>query len=347
MDDPQTALITAPSLTLEQAGILADAAAADALFADYQRRLAEETRRRHRADLALFTRYLAEAGVQVGDLLVDPAAWEGLTWGLVQGFAAWQLREGYAVSSVNVRLSTIKAYARVAAQAGGLSMEAYGQIQLVKGYRKAEARHLDQDRTITRRGAKKAKPRFLSLEEVARLKAQPNTPQGRRDAVLICLFLDHGLRCGELAALTVEQVHLVEGTLCFDRPKVDRDDQTHLLSPHTRQALARYLTEDRPVGPLLWGSRKGGTLTGGMSTRAITKRVKTLGKKRLGIPNLSAHDGRHTWTKWAVKGKTDLRSLMDAGGWSTPAMPLLYAESGQIANAGVQLLTLEIAEERE
>jgi integrase len=82
-----------------------------------------------------------------------------------------------------------------------------------------------------------------------------------------------------------------------------------------------------------------------MTTRAITKRIKALGEKRLGIPNRSAHDGRHTWTKWAVKGKTDLRSLMDAGGWSTPAMPLLYAESGQIANAGVQLLTLEIAEE--
>lgn len=197
MDDPQTDLIAVSSLTLEQAGKLADEAAADALFADFQRRLAEETRRRHRADLALFTRYLTEAGIQVGNLLADPAAWRGMTWGLVQGFAIWQLREGYAVSSVNVRLSTINAYARVAAQVGGLSMEAYGYIQLMKGYRKAEARHLDKDHTVTRRGTKKAKPRFLSLEEVARLKSQPNTPQGRRDAVLMCLFLDHGLRCGD------------------------------------------------------------------------------------------------------------------------------------------------------
>ena len=82
-----------------------------------------------------------------------------------------------------------------------------------------------------------------------------------------------------------------------------------------------------------------------MTTRAITKRVNALGK-RLGIPNLSAHDGRHTWTKRAIQGKTDLRALMDAGGWSTPTQPLLYAESGKIANAGVQLATLEIAEEQ-
>src|ERR1051326_2277912 len=248
MDDQQTDLITVPSMTLEQAGRLADASAANALFDEYQSRLAKETRRGHRWDFALFTRYLTEAGVQVGDLLADPYAWRGMTWGLLQGFATWQLHEGHAVSSVNVRLSTIKAYARVAAQAGALSLEAYGRIQLVKGYRKAEARHLDQDRTITRRGAKKAKPRFLSLEEVARLKAQPTTPQGRRDAVLMCLFLDHGLRCGELAALRVEQFDLKEGTVCFDRPKVDKADQTHLLSPHTRQALACYLQEDRPAG---------------------------------------------------------------------------------------------------
>ena len=80
MDEPQTQIITLPSLTLEQASILADDAAADALFADYQRRLAEETRRRHRADFALFTRYLAQAGIETLDLMTEPAAWRGMSW---------------------------------------------------------------------------------------------------------------------------------------------------------------------------------------------------------------------------------------------------------------------------
>ncbi|HEX6779796.1 MAG TPA: site-specific integrase, partial [Ktedonobacterales bacterium] len=182
------------------------------------------------------------------------------------------------------------------------------------------------------------------LKEVALLKRQPDTPQGRRDAVLICLFLDHGLRCGELAALCVEQFDLSKGTVCFDRPKVDLTDQTQRLTPDTRRALERYLARDQPQGKLLWGSRRGGALMGGMTTRALTKRVNALGQ-RLGIPDLSAHDGRHTWTKRAIQGKTDLRALMDAGGWSTPAMPLLYAESGKIVNAGVQLATLDMTEE--
>lgn len=180
MDEPQTQVITLPSLSLEQADRLADDAAADALFADYQRRLAEETRRRHRADFALVTRYLTSAGIQIGDLMTEPVAWRGMSWGLLQGFVEWQLQEGYALGSINVRLSTIKAYAQRAAQAEALSMETYARMKLVKGFRRAEARHLDATRQVSRRGAKKAKPRFLSLKEVAVLKRQPDTPQGRR-----------------------------------------------------------------------------------------------------------------------------------------------------------------------
>ena len=34
---------------------------------------------------------------------------------------------------------------------------------------------------------------------------------------------------------------------------------------------------------------------------------------------------------------TDIKSLQDAGGWSSPAMPLRYAETNKIANQGVKL----------
>jgi integrase len=97
------------------------------------------------------------------------------------------------------------------------------------------------------------------------------------------LFLDHGLRCGELAALRVEQIDLTEGTICFDRPRVDLTDQTHRLTPDARRSRSRYLQEDQPVGKLLQGSRKGGRLTGGMTTRAITKRVSDPTRERGGL----------------------------------------------------------------
>ncbi len=73
-----------------------------------------------------------------------------------------------------------------------------------------------------------------------------------------------------------------------------------------------------------------------MSERAITDRVKTLGEA-IGITGLSAHDCRHYWATSAVRNGTDIKSLQDAGGWSSPAMPLRYAESASIANKGVKL----------
>jgi len=33
------------------------------------------------------------------------------------------------------------------------------------------------------------------------LKQQPDTPQGRRDPLLMCILLEHGLRYGEIAIL--------------------------------------------------------------------------------------------------------------------------------------------------
>jgi integrase len=84
------------------------------------------------------------------------------------------------------------------------------------------------------------------------------------------------------------------------------------------------------------GSRKGGKLTGTMSERAITDRVRVLGEA-IGLVGLSAHDARHYWATAAIKGGTDIKALQDAGGWNSPVMPLRYAESNKIANQGVKL----------
>ena len=83
------------------------------------------------------------------------------------------------------------------------------------------------------------------------------------------------------------------------------------------------------------GSRKGGKLEGVMSERAITDRVRELGE-RIDIKGLSAHDCRHDWATDAIK-QTDIKALQQADGWSSPAMPLRYAEDAAIANEGVKL----------
>jgi integrase len=333
---------------LALAGQVANGIAARSVFSDYKARKAANTLRRQVADLALFVEYLSATGLPGGDFANDPQAWQGVTWGLVEGFARWQLATGFAVSSVNVRLATVKSYARLALKAGAIEQADYAMIATVNGYSHKESKRVDEQRQAaempTRKGAKKAAAVSLSKDQAERLKTQPDTPQGRRDALLMCLLLDHGLRVGEVVGLNVPDIHLLDGTLIFYRPKVDKT-QTHKLTPQTLQAARAYLAQDAPAIGCLWrasaskkdGKGAAGTLTGqGASERGLTKRVKVLGEV-VGIIGLSAHDCRHYWATQAARNHTPIDRLQDAGGWSSPAMPLRYVESAKIANDGVKL----------
>src|SRR5205814_1718592 len=167
------------------------------------------------------------------------------------------------------------------------SSEAYAMIKMVSGYRHKEGRNVDAKREVTRVGDKKAEAVSISPQQARALKQQSNTPQGRRDALLMCLLLDHGLRCGEVADLTPTNVSLSQGLLTFRREKVKKV-QKHQLTGETLLALLRYDEVATPGERLLLGSRKGHEgvhLEGTMSRRAITKRVGTLGT-RLGITGL-------------------------------------------------------------
>ena len=319
----------------------ANQAAQHAVFADYASRKARNTLRRQSADLILFSDFLESLGVPVGDLMADPQAWRAVTWGLVAAFQKWMLGQGYAVATCNHRLSTLKVYAALAAAAGCLDTSELALIQLVHGYSQREAKRVDERRVEEgmdiRKGPKKAAAVRLTREQARQLKDQPDTPQGRRDAVLMGLLLDHGLRCGEVALLRVENFNLKSAEMHFYRPKVNRA-QTHHLSPDCLRALTAYFSADQfmAAGALLLGSLKSGKLKGGMSERAITKRVAVLGEA-IGVPGLSAHDCRHYWATQAARHHTPLDRLQDAGGWSSLAMPARYIEAAKIANEGVHL----------
>lgn len=346
---------------LSRAGRIANEIAGDEAFNDYRSRKAANTTRRQDNDLALFGDYLRSTGIsELGDFAHDPQAWTGITWGLVAGFARWLLRQGYAMASVNARLSTVKRYASLAASAGTLDRTEYALIAQVKGYSLKDGKNLDEirraegipTRRTTRRATqaaqhKKAQPVSISTAQAEQLKAQPDTPQGRRDRLIMCLLLDHGLRVGEAAALQVDDIDPEGGWLVFYRPKVYKS-QRHQLSPDTLLAARAYFEHDAPDSGSLWrGSRKGkgsthtkagdGVLTTqGMSARAITKRVNKLGEL-IGLNGLSAHDCRHYWATQAARSGTSLDRLKQAGGWSSLEMPERYIDEAAIANEGVKL----------
>lgn len=97
-------------LLAQSVGQLANHYARKTVFPDYLERKAAHTLRRQKADLTLFSRYLQMAGLPLDPNLLqtDPSSWAAMTHGLVEGFLRWQIQEGYAIGSVNVRLSTVK-----------------------------------------------------------------------------------------------------------------------------------------------------------------------------------------------------------------------------------------------
>ena len=331
-------------------GEAANEAAAANAFADYVRRKAKNTRIAQLGDLVIFSTYLQSiapgAPMPSGEALQSTGeVWHGVTWGMVAGFVEWMIGEGYALGTVNRALSTVKTYAKLAAKAGAVTPHELALIRVVTGYGGTEGKRRDEERTengtVTRRGAKKAAHVHITTAQAKTLKTQPDTQQGRRDALLMALLLDHGLRESEVALIEVSGVDLAAGTFTFYRPKVDRQD-TQRMTPATRRAMAAWFASgDAPaMGPILRGSRKGGALTDvPMSLSAIRQRVCDLGKA-IDLLGLSPHDCRHFWAtamgRMVKAGKLDLFTFQEMGGWASLTMPRRYVEWASVSNEGVE-----------
>lgn len=335
------------------AGQVADARAREDVLERYRERKTAQTLRRQRADIALFERFLATMGAPVLDMADELARWQHITFGLVEGFMRWQLQEGYSLGSINVRLNTIRMYCTLAMQAGFLSAEARALIYTVRQLNATEGRNIDEKRvqrgiTTRKEGSKKPEAVIVAPFLCRQLKDYLRTLEtelARRDLLLVCLLADQGLRCGEVAQLKANCFDLGRGTMTFYRHKVHKT-QTHYLTDDTARAARDYFERFHPTLSLFEGDpraekklpdgsiRPGKRREDGLDDTSINARVRLLGRS-IGIPNLSPHDLRHSWaTEHARKG-ANIKALQQAGGWSSPAMPLHYVQESEIANEGL------------
>lgn len=334
-------------LTAQQVGKIANERAAQHVFEDYRAKLAPSTVKQHQLRIRLLEDYLTYTGHggQAVELLDSPEAWKDMTWGLVRGFGRWMLKHGYAVGTVNGALDTVRKHCRLAWQSGFIEDREWLLIKSVEGYGRAKTadnineHRLEAGTPIRREGSKKAETTIIDDEQARLLKNQhPDTPLGRRDRLLMCLLLDLGIRASEVSGISVEDIDLKYRRIRVYRKKVGKR-QVLKMTEAIYQALVPYLENDAfESGPLLRNGHKGGTLTTpGMSPIRLTERVRTLGRRILGIDRLSAHDCRHYWTTTAFNHETPIDVVTEAGGWSGPEMPMKYKNASFIANKGVRL----------
>src|SRR5947209_12285827 len=321
----ETAIIISPTASLADISAKAEEFSKATRLTRYHEELRDETIRRQKTDLLTFARFLGSIGVQAGDFYHDLNAWQGISAGLLEAFIEWQKIAGYSIGTINVRLDSKKASCHLAYEVGILDIDAHTHIQGVKGIQRKQARNIDARRETTRIGAKKAQAIDIPVELLYKLKHPDTGFLSKRDALLICLLLDHGLRVGEVAILKRNQIHLRGRLLTFYRPKVD-EPQNDRLTDDTYAAARAYL----PTLPAKQESLFD------LAIISIQERVRTLGELA-GIQGLSPHDCRHSWATRAARHGTPLERLKQAGGWSNVQTPLRYIKDSAIANDGVIL----------
>jgi hypothetical protein len=94
----------------------------------------------------------------------------------------WLVPEGHTVASINRALSTFKAYSKLAAQAGGVSLETLALIRMIAGYGHREAKRIDEAHQTTRVGRKKAEA--TSFRQRWRWRSDASQRRNQRVAVL-------------------------------------------------------------------------------------------------------------------------------------------------------------------
>jgi len=246
-----------------------------------ERGLARNSLLAYGRDLAKFTRYLDAKGRQARQV----------RQGEIQEFTRRLSREGLAPKSIARALNSVRMFYR------------YLMIEKV----------VDEDPTAGIRAPRtwKTLPRFLTLEEVDRLLAEPDPaqPLGARDAAMVELLYATGLRVSELVSLRLRDLNLESGYLrCLGKGSKER------VVPLGRKAAERlrgYLDKARPglldgTGhPALFLNSRGESMTRQGFWKILKKYGRVVGLKG----KLSPHVLRHSFATHLLERGADLRSV--------------------------------------
>lgn len=291
----------------------------DLVFPRYQQTKSQNTLNNQRSDLRNFASWLVEHNSNIAlfkdELFNYPYGWEMVTQPLILRYIESQLDEGFAITTLNRRLSTIKVYAKLAFQAGIGNGYNILQIESISSYSDREKVRIDEKREKCRISSKKENALILEQNQLERIFQWAND-----DGILnlVLLLVDHGLRISE--AMSLEYEDFKDGHFRIYRSKVNKT-QVHKCSSRLWQSI-----QDTP------DSEKYGLVTK-YSVRTVQRRIEKWGQL-LDI-QLSAHDFRHYWaTKMAHKG-IPMDQLRTAGGWNSFAMPARYIADTEVANEGM------------
>jgi integrase/recombinase XerD len=230
----------------------------------------------------------------------------------LSALAAFAEKKGRDVAALDRR--DLEAFVR-SLMAGGLSPRSAARaVACIRGFYRfvAVEQHREASPADDLRAPRawSSLPKFLDLDEVDRLLAQPDvsSPRGLRDKALISVLYATGLRVSELISLRLTSLHMEEGYLvCRGKGEKER------IVPIGHEAIdwvQRYLKEGRLTfvkrqSPWLFVNARGGAL----SRVGFWKLLKEYGVKAGISRDISPHVLRHSFATHLLERGADLRAI--------------------------------------
>lgn len=239
----------------------------------------------------------------------DAIQFEIVTPERVRRFFAAQAKNYKTPSSLGVVVSSLRSYFRWRATLGDRTHALVGALAYPANWQLASL------------------PKSLEPAEVEQLEAalgQSGPSTLRADAMVRCM-LDLGLRSGEVARLSLDDIDWNASTITLRRTKGRREDVMPLPQA-TGQAIAKYLRDERPK-----------TQHRMVFARHMTPRERPIGPDlvrktirqayaRAGLPHTRSHLLRHTMASRLLAGGSSLKEVADVLRHRSLNTTLIYAK---------------------
>jgi site-specific recombinase XerD len=170
-------------------------------------------------------------------------------------------------------------------------------------------------------------PKTLADEEIEKLLTSLNwpAPSMRRSAAIVRCAVDLGLRSGEIAALSLDDIDWQAGTVRLRRTKSRREHLLPLPEP-TGRAIAAYLEHERPKSAVRAVFVRRIAPHDQLITAHLVRKTIRQAFQRAGLPYTRSHLLRHTIARRLLDGGSSLKEVADVLRHRSLNTTLIYAK---------------------